>query len=40
MDYGNVVTLDEIVYDEHVEGKVGGVKCFPLFMGGTKLPKG
>ncbi len=40
MDYGNLVTLDEIVYDEWVEGSSGGETCFPLFMGGTKLPKG
>jgi hypothetical protein len=40
MDYGNIVSLDEIIYDDWVEGTQGGEKCYPLFLGGTKLPKG
>jgi hypothetical protein len=40
MDYGNLVAFDEIVYDEHDEPKANGEKCYPMFMGGTKLPKG
>ena len=40
MDYGAVVTQDEVVYDDWVEGNTGGEKCYPLTLGGTKLPKG
>jgi len=38
--YGNIITFEEIVYDDIVEANHGGEKCFPLFLGGTKLPKG
>jgi hypothetical protein len=39
-DFGNMVSYDEIIYDVPDETNAAGEKCFPLFVGGTKLPKG
>jgi hypothetical protein len=40
VDYGAVASYDEIIYDEALEATAAGEKCYPLFLGGTKLPKG